>query len=106
LLLLRNHLLPIFPSTCRSFVAHPSNIQLLAPFRHWGLQAAYHQQRAILPIDIRWAHADDVAGAEPKSKQQQYDRPIPELRLASFFGPLRQFNLAHLKSLILLARLF
>jgi hypothetical protein len=28
------------------------------------------------------------------------------VRLASFFGPLRQFNLAHPKSLILLARLF
>ena len=29
-----------------------------------------------------------------------------QVRLASFFGPLRQFNLAHPKSLILLARLF
>src|SRR4051812_40894157 len=42
LLMLRNQLLPIFQSTDRCFAAHLSNIRFLAPFRHWGLQAAYH----------------------------------------------------------------
>src|SRR3954470_12930105 len=41
LLMLRNQLLPIFQSTDRCFAAHLSNIRFLAPFRHWGLQAAY-----------------------------------------------------------------
>src|SRR3954465_347324 len=43
LLMLRNQLLPIFQSTDRCFAAHLSNIRFLAPFRHWGLPAAYHQ---------------------------------------------------------------
>jgi len=41
LFMLPNQLLPIFPLTCRSSAAHPSNIQLLVHFRHCGLQAAY-----------------------------------------------------------------
>ena len=37
-----------------------------------------HQQRGLLPIDISWAHAGDVASPEPKSKQHQYDRTVSQ----------------------------
>src|SRR3954466_13523594 len=50
LLMLRNQLLPIFQSTDRCFAAHLSNIRFLAPFRHWGLQAAYEYVPASLTV--------------------------------------------------------
>jgi hypothetical protein len=70
-------LLPIFPSTCRSFVAHPSNIQLLAPFRHWGLQAAYEDKHSgfiVLAIDSLLAETiqqfmDGVTEGEGRCKE-------------------------------------
>src|SRR4051794_11962004 len=58
LLMLRNQLLPIFQSTDRCFAAHLSNIRFLAPFRHWGLQAAYGLPR------IRRFRGQELADAD------------------------------------------
>ena len=38
---------------------------------------ASHQKRGLLPVDIGWTHAGDVAGAKPQSEQQQHDGSIP-----------------------------